>query len=61
MTINRIIRAVAGSFVLLTVLLSVFHSPHWLWLTAFVGANLLQSAFTDTCPLMAVLRRLGLP
>ena len=60
MTINRIIRAVAGSFVLLTVLLSVFHSPHWLWLTAFVGANLLQSAFTDTCPLMAVLRRLGL-
>lgn len=60
MTINRIIRAVAGSFVLLTVLLSVFHSPHWLWLTAFVGANLLQSAFTDTCPLMAVLRRLGM-
>ncbi|WP_028587563.1 YgaP family membrane protein [Desulfocurvus vexinensis] len=60
MTINRIIRAVAGSFVLLTVLLAVFHSPHWLWLTAFVGANLLQSAFTDTCPLMAVLRRMGM-
>lgn len=60
MTINRIIRAVAGSFILLTVLLSVFHSPHWLWLTAFVGANLLQSAFTDTCPLMAVLRRMGM-
>lgn len=60
MTINRIIRAVAGSFILLTVLLAVFHSPHWLWFTAFVGANLLQSAFTDTCPLMAVLRRMGM-
>jgi hypothetical protein len=60
MTINRIIRAVAGTVVLLTVALSVFHSPNWLWLTAFVGANLLQSAFTDTCPLMAVLRRAGM-
>ncbi|MCK9240458.1 DUF2892 domain-containing protein [Desulfocurvus sp.] len=60
MSINRIVRAAAGTMVLLTVALSVLHSPHWLWLTAFVGANLLQSAFTDTCPLMAVLRRMGM-
>ncbi|WP_461208753.1 YgaP family membrane protein [Desulfocurvus sp. DL9XJH121] len=56
---ERIIRGVAGTFVLASAILSWLHSPWWLLLTAFVGANLLQSAFTDTCPLLAVLRRLN--
>ena len=51
MSIDRIVIAFAGSVVLLSLLLSQLHSPAWLWLTAFVGANLLQSAFTGFCPL----------
>lgn len=57
MQIERITRGVGGTMVLLSLALSQLHSPWWLLFTAFVGANLLQSAFTDTCPLMAVLRR----
>lgn len=45
MTIDRIVFAVAGSFILMSVVLSQYHSVNWLWFTAFVGANLLQSAF----------------
>lgn len=59
MQVERITRGVAGTMVLLTLTLAHFHSPYWLLFTAFVGANLLQSAFSDTCPLMAVLRRAG--
>jgi len=59
MTINRLLRLVAGAFVTLTALLAAVHSLHWLWLTAFVGLNLFQSAFTNWCPMMAILRRLG--
>lgn len=59
MTVNRYLRLIAGFFVMLSVALSHLHSPHWLWLTAFVGVNLLQSAFTDWCPMMTLLRRLG--
>ncbi|NJB68323.1 hypothetical protein GGQ74_001996 [Desulfobaculum xiamenense] len=59
MHVERITRGVAGTMILLSLGLSVVHSNWWLLFTAFVGANLLQSAFTDTCPLMAVLRRLG--
>ena len=44
MAIDRIVMGVAGGFVLISVILSVVHSPHWLWFTAFVGANLLQAA-----------------
>ncbi|AJF07712.1 YgaP family membrane protein [Geoalkalibacter subterraneus] len=58
-TINRLLRLVAGAFVTLTALLAAVHSPHWLWLTAFVGLNLVQSAFTNWCPMMAILRRTG--
>ena len=47
--INRIVRAVAGTFILLSVLLAVYVNPNWLWFTAFVGANLLQSSFTKWC------------
>lgn len=55
---NRIVRGVAGVMVLLSLSLAYFHSQYWLLLTAFVGLNLLQSAFTDTCLLMGILRRM---
>lgn len=60
MTIDRIVFAFAGSVVLLSLVLSHFSSSYWLWLTAFVGANLLQSAFTKFCPLASILKKLGL-
>ena len=59
MAIDRIVLAFAGSVVLLSLLLSQVHSPAWLWLTAFVGANLLQSAFTGFCPLAKFLKAFG--
>jgi Protein of unknown function (DUF2892) len=59
MSIDRIVLAVAGTMVLLSLLLGYFVSPYWYWFTAFVGANLLQSAFTGTCPLVLILRKVG--
>lgn len=59
MTIDRIVLAFAGTVILLSLGLSIIHDPNWLWLTAFVGANLLQSAFTGFCPLAIILRKLG--
>jgi len=59
MSIDRIVFAVAGSFILISLLLAHFHSENWLWFTAFVGANLLQSAFTGFCPMVIVLKKLG--
>lgn len=61
MSIDRIVLAFAGSVILLSLLLAHFASPYWLWLTAFVGANLFQSAFTGFCPLALVLKKLGRP
>ncbi|MCP3176116.1 DUF2892 domain-containing protein [Desulfuromonas sp. KJ2020] len=61
MTVDRYLRMAAGFFILLSLVLSRVHSPHWLWFTAFVGLNLLQSAFTNWCPLMTILRKLGVP
>jgi hypothetical protein len=61
MTINRYLRLVAGAFVLLSLALAHFVSPRWLWFTAFVGLNLLQSAFTNWCPLISILRKAGVP
>jgi hypothetical protein len=58
MTIDNMIRAFAGSFVLASLALAHYHSPNWLWFTAFVGANLLQSSFTKFCPLEIILRKL---
>jgi hypothetical protein len=52
------LRGIAGFFVLLSVVLAHYHSLHWLWFTGFVGLNLLQSAFTNWCPMMAILQRL---
>ena len=59
MSIDRIVLAVAGSFILISLLLAHFHSELWLWFTAFVGANLLQSAFTGFCPMAMILKKLG--
>lgn len=59
MTLENAVRAFAGSMVLLSVLLTLWVSPLFVWLTVFVGANLLQSAFTGICPAAAMLRRLG--
>ena len=51
MTIDRFVMAFAGAMVLLSLALSQIHSVYWLWFTAFVGVNVLQSAFTGFCPL----------
>ncbi|HVC31759.1 MAG TPA: DUF2892 domain-containing protein [Steroidobacteraceae bacterium] len=59
MTIDRIVLAFAGTVVLLGLLLGVVVSAWWLLLAAFVGLNLLQSAFTGFCPLALILKRLG--
>ena len=59
MTIDRLVLAAAGGFILLTLLLSQLHHIYWLWVTAFVGANVLQSAFTGFCPLARVLKAVG--
>jgi hypothetical protein len=59
-TIERGLRMIAGLVILSAVLLSVFLSPYWLLLVAFAGANLLQSAFTNWCPMVWLLARLGL-
>ena len=61
MTMNEWLRAIAGFFVLLSLALGWFVDPRFLLFTAFVGANLLQSAFTKWCPMMTILRRLGVP
>lgn len=60
MTIDRIVFVFAGSVILLSLALAQIHSPYWLWVTAFVGFNLLQSAFTGFCPLVSILGRLGI-
>ena len=60
MNVERGLRLMAGVMVLLSLALAHYFSPNWLWLTAFVGLNLLQSAFTNWCPGMTILRRLGL-
>lgn len=59
MTVERMVFAIAGSFVLLSLLLSHYHHPYWLWFTAFVGANMLQAAFTGFCPLAMILKKVG--
>lgn len=61
MTIHRVLRMVAGTFILLSLALSHYVSPKWLWFTAFVGLNLLQSAFTNWCPMITMLKKAGLP
>jgi Protein of unknown function (DUF2892) len=59
MTIEKCIRIIAGTFILLSVALAVWVSPWWLLWTAFVGANLIQSAFTGWCPAEKLLKKMG--
>ena len=59
MTVERWLRCMSGFFVLLSVVLARYHSPYWLFFTAFVGLNLLQSAFTNWCPMMTILKKVG--
>ena len=67
MTVNRIVRIVAGFFIMLSLVLA--HCParstcpncSWLWFTLFVGANLFQSGFTKFCPMDSILKKLGVP
>ena len=64
MSLDRIINAMAGAFILLSLGLGVeaspiFHHVYWLWFTAFVGANLLQSSFTGICPAAFIFKKLG--
>ena len=59
MKIQWLVRRFAGVFILVSLLLAHFHSRYWLWFTAFVGFNLLQSSFTHFCPLEIGLRKTG--
>ena len=59
MTMEQYIRAIAGSFILISLTLSYFHHPYWLLFTAFVGLNLLQSAFTGWCLMEDILGKMG--
>ena len=59
MTIERYIRIIAGSFILISLALAHWVSPNWLWLTAFVGANLLQAGITKWCLMEDILKKLG--
>jgi hypothetical protein len=56
---EMILRRFAGIFILVSLLLAYFHSAYWLWFTAFVGFNLLQSSFTNLCPLEVILKKIG--
>ena len=59
MTVDRYLRLIAGFFVLLSLALGTWVNPNWYYFTAFVGLNLFQSAFTNWCPMMSILRKLG--
>ncbi len=60
MRLNEVLRLIAGSLVLLAIILGTTVHPSWNYFAAFVAANLIQSAFTGWCPMMALLRRLGI-
>lgn len=59
MTVERLLRGIAGFFILLSAALAYWHSPYWLLFTGFVGLNLLQSSFTNWCPMMTFLKIAG--
>ena len=65
MTIERTVMAMAGFFIMLSLALGasaspIFHNANWLWFTAFVGANLFQSAFTGFCPAAMIFKKMGM-
>ena len=57
--LNRFIKAIARSFILISLLLAYYVNENWIWFTAFVGANLFQSAFTNWCLMEVILKKLG--
>ena len=59
MTIDRWVMMVAGSFMLISLLMSQLHSHNWLWFTAFVGVNLFQASITGFCPMAKIFKALG--
>jgi hypothetical protein len=59
MTVEPMLRLIAGAFVMASVLAGMYVHPGFLWFTAFVGLNLFQSSFTGWCPMMAILRKAG--
>ena len=59
MTLEPMLRAIAGTFVAASVLLGMYVHPYFLWFTLFVGLNLLQSGFTNWCPMISLLRKVG--
>ena len=61
MTVDRALRLIAGAFVAFSVLLGIWVNANFLWFTLFVGVNLFQSALTNWCPMMTILRKGGLP
>ena len=61
MTVDRLIRIIGGGFVVISVALGYYVSPYFFLFTAFVGLNLFQSGFTGWCPMMAILRKGGVP
>jgi len=60
MTLDHRIRAIAGTFILISLALAHWVHPNWLWFTAFIGFNLLQSAFSHFCLMAIILRKVGL-
>ena len=61
MTVNRVMHIVAGAFILASLALAHYVNPKWLWFTAFVGVNLLQSGITGWCLMNNILKKMGLP
>ena len=61
MTIDKLVRLFAGLMVLISVALTYFVHPNWMWLTIFVGINLAQSGLTNICPLASILKKMGVP
>jgi hypothetical protein len=61
MTVERYLRLLAGTFTLISLALGYWVNPYWYLFTAFVGLNLLQSGFTNWCPMMSILRKFHLP
>ena len=61
MCVERALRLIGGGFVMASVLAGIYVSPYFFWFTLFVGLNLFQSGFTNWCPMMAILRKAGVP
>ncbi|MGE5146239.1 MAG: DUF2892 domain-containing protein [Candidatus Eiseniibacteriota bacterium] len=59
MSVDRLVLAFAGCLILISLALSQLHDPGWLWFTAFIGANMLQAAFTGLCPAAWIFKKLG--